>query len=376
MQKTINCIVMRQTLTIILFLIGVLSYANMASPIREGTFSSSAFSSRNIDIIKERIHLKIDKNFEIASYEIEYFIKAETEGNQIPLLFLALDFNDEREFKVWVDNCEVSVLNVPEEYKSTAKSPFQNFSNYFGSPDQSGGTETTTIYWQENVGYVYELNELKYFEANLSKGEHVIRIEYTAFAWTNISDWVKEYSFRYSLFPAKEWKSFGSLEIILDASAVNSDLTTNLGQLTKGRLDSIAVWNFSKLPANYFEITIQPKVSRFASIMIAIGPFGLTSIIAFLLVLLHYFAIKQYRKKAPSIKYSWIVIVGGIFIPLIALIGYVNTYSLIDYSIGIEAGRYHGYTFLVLLLYPLIFPIYWVAMWLIDRKMRVHYKRP
>ena len=358
---------MRQTLTIILFLIGQLCFANMASPIRAGTFSSSAFSSRDIDILKEKIYLKVDKDFRTAFYQIEYFIRTDSNGRQIPLLFHAKDYKGD--FKIWVDNQEVKLLDIPNEYKTTANTPFERFSNSFAQPSRSGEPETVVIYWEKNSGFVYELNDLKYFETDLTKGEHRIRIEYVANVWTDILGWVKEYSFRYSLSPAKNWKSFGSLEITLDASDFNSALTTNLGKPKNGQLDSISVWNFSKLPSDYFDI-YKPEISAFAKIMIAIGPLGLTLIFALLISLLHFISIKKYRKSEPTKKHSWVVIVGSVTIPLIILISYMISYELIDYSIGEEAGNYHGYTFLAIILYPLLLPIYWVIMWLADKRIK------
>jgi hypothetical protein len=340
----------------------------MASPIWEGTFSSSAFSSRDIDILKEKIYLKIDKNFSTAFYRIEYFIRTDSNGRQIPLLFHAKDYKGD--FKVWVDNQEVKLLDIPGEYKTTANSPFTNFSNSFRQPSRNGEPETVEIYWQKNAGIVYALNDLKYFETDLSKGEHVIRVEYTANVWTDKSDWVKEYSFRYSLSPAKHWKSFGSLEIILDASDFNSALTTNLGQPTNGRLDSISVWNFSKLPSDYFEMIYKPEISAFAKTLIAISPFGLTLIFALFIALLHLISIKKYRKSQPTRKYSWVVIVGSLIIPFFILISYMVSFGIIDSVIGDEAGRYHGYTFLVIGLYPLLMPVYWTIMWLADKKIK------
>lgn len=359
---------MRQTLTIILFLIGRLCFANMASPIWEGTFSSSAFSSRDIDILKEKIYLKVDKDFRTAFYQIEYYIRTDGNGRQIPLLFHAKDYKGD--FKIWVDNQEVKLLDIPSEYKTTANSPFENFSNSFEQPTRNGERETVVIYWQKNSGFVYDLSELKYFETDLTKGEHLIRVEYTANVWTDISDWVKEYSFRYSLSPAKNWKSFGSLEITLDASDFNSALTTNLGQQTKGQLVSISVWSFSKLPSDYFEIIYKPEISGFAKTMIAISPFGLTLIFALLITLLHFISVKKYRRREPTKKYSWVVIAGSIILPFFILINYMISYSIIDSAIGEEAGNYHGYTFLVVILYPLLLPVYWTIMWLTDKRIK------
>jgi hypothetical protein len=340
----------------------------MASPIWEGTFSSSAFSSSDIDILKEKIYLKVDKDFRTAFYQIVYIIRTDTNGKQIPLLFHAKDYKGD--FKIWIDNREVKLLDIPSEYKTAANSPFEKFSNSFEQPSRNDQSETVVIYWEKNSGFVYDLNDLKYFETDLARGEHQIRVEYTANVWTDISDWVKEYSFRYSLSPAKNWKSFGSLEVTLDASDFNSSLRTNLGQQTNGRLDSISVWNFSKLPADYFEIIYTPEISAIAKTLIAISPFGLTLFFALLIAFLHFICIKKYRKSEPTKKYSWVVIAGSITLTFFILISYMVSFGIIDNVIGDEAGNYHGYTFLVIILYPLLLPVYWTIMWLADKRIK------
>jgi len=340
----------------------------MASAIREGTFSSSAISSRNIDIVKEKINLKIADDFRTAFYQVEYFIRADTNGRQIPLLFHAQDYKGD--FKVWVDNQEVKLLTIPSEYEITANSHFEKFSSYFSQPSEEGKPETVVIYWQKNQGLVYNLSDLKYFEADLTKGEHLIRVEYTASVWTDVSDWVKEYSFRYSLSPAKYWKSFGSLEISLDASDFKYAIKTNLGNQTKGQLDSIAVWNFSKLPDDFFEISYKPKISAFARTMIAVGPSGLTIIFTLLIFFLHFIAIKKYRHIRPKKKYSWAVIVGSIILPFFVLISYILSFGIIDSMIGKEAGNHHGYTFQVIILYPFLLALYGTIMWMADKRIK------
>jgi hypothetical protein len=61
--------------------------ANMASPYVEGTLSGSAFSSRNIDIIGEKITISPNKDFSSAFYDIEYTISSSSSYSHIiPLL--------------------------------------------------------------------------------------------------------------------------------------------------------------------------------------------------------------------------------------------------------------------------------------------------
>lgn len=355
---------MRQVILLIFVFAFKLCFANMASPIQEGTYSGTAFSSRDVDIVKETIFIKIDKEFKTAYFFVEYFINTETDGKQIPLLFHARDYKGD--FKIRVDNQEVNLLDIPGEYTNTAHSPFEKFSDYFSKPFREGESETVEIQWEKNTSNVYKLNDLKYFETDLIKGEHRIRIEYTANVWSDISKWVKEYSFRYSLSPAKNWKSFGELQITIDATSFQNTITTNLGPQTKGRLDSLAVWNFSNLPSDYIEIIYIPEISGLAKTLISINPTGLTIIFSILIILLHLTGIIKHRKNHPTKKYSWVVIAGSIIVPFLMLISHTISYSIIDNVIGKEAGNYHGYHFLIIVFYPILFPVYLAIMWCVD----------
>jgi len=324
----------------------------MASPIWEGTYGSNAFSSRDIDIIREKLSVTIDKDFKTASYLIEYFIKADSSGKQIPLLFHAKDYLGY--FHVWVDGKEIELKDIPREYLDSSNSSFSKFASSF------------EIRWNEHESNSYSLSDLKYFETDLTKGEHEIRVEYVASVWTDTHGWLKEYSFVYSLSPAKNWRSFGSLEITLKAKDFGKPLTTNLGQPTTGKLGTTAIWKFDKLPSDYFEITYKPTMTSISKTLIEIGPFGLTVIIGLIISLLHFLSIKQFRKKEPTGK-SWVLIVGSIVNPFLILISYMVSFGIIDTSIGTDAGGYHGYTFFVILLYPILTPVYWILMWLADK---------
>ena len=226
------------------------------------------------------------------------------------------------------------------------------------------------VYWAKNSGDAYELDDLKYFETDLTKGEHKIRVEYTANVWTDISGWVKEYSFRYSLSPARNWRSFGALEISVSGATFHSEWATNLGKPKRGNHEGVSVWNFSKLPSDYFEIVYMPQIGWLAKTLIAIGPIGLTIILALLISTLHYFGIRRYRNSSPAKKYSWVVIAGSIVNPFLILIGYVISYGLIDRAIGTEAGSYHGYMFMAIVLYPLLLPVYWLLTEGADRLIK------
>ncbi|MFA5011824.1 MAG: hypothetical protein WC644_07680 [Ignavibacteria bacterium] len=354
---------MRKIFLIILLAFSSLTFANMASPYREGTKVASAFTSNDIDILKERIYVTLNKESSTADYFVEYVIKSDKDGSQIPLLFFAQDYKGN--YKVWVDGREVIVQKIPDHYTSGA---FDNFSKSFYSNNKNN--PEVAVQWKENSNNIYPLKDLIYFEVDLLQGEHIIRVEYTANIWENRSNWIKEYGYRYSLSPAKYWKSFGKLEVSVNANELGEDIKTNLGQPSLGKLDSVAVWKFEKLPADLFEITFTPKVSSFANLLLKLEPFGLSLIIGSLLLIIHLLLMWRYRKINPSKRFSWVMLVGNLVVPAIALIFFVYAFGLIDDVIGSHASRYHGYNFLVLLLYPVVMPAYFIIMWILDWVMK------
>jgi hypothetical protein len=354
---------MRILITVLLITISSSVFANMASPYRDGTKVAAAFTSRDVDIISERINVTLNKENSTADYFIEYRIRTEADGIQIPLLFYAVDYKGD--FKVWVDDEEVKVQKIPDDYLGKT---YEGFSGSYNNRDIDKAE--VVIKWRENLNVLYKLSELKYFEAGLTKGEHIIRVKYTANLWENRSNWVKEYGYRYSLSPAKFWKSFGTLEITVNAVGFGEDLKTNLGKQTSGRLDSAAVWKFDKLPVDVFEVSYIPKINSTATFLLKLEPFGLALIIGIALAIIHLFMMWKHRQTNPGKRFSWVMILGSFVVPGIILFYYVYSFDIIDSAIGEHASRYHGYNFLVLFIYPVVLVVYLLVMWVIDSLMK------
>jgi hypothetical protein len=337
-------------------------YSNMASPIVEGSKNTSAFSSKNITILHENIIVHISNDFKTAKYTIEYTIKSEVTGAQIPLLFLAQEYKDN--FIVWLDGNKINTQNIPNNIIHAEKSQFEDFMNSF--PERIDGNAYIPIRWQPNNTSLINLDDLKYFEANLLKGEHKIKVEYTADVWVNNSNWVKEYSFRYSLSPAKYWKSFGSLHITIFQDGEVKALHTNLGNPIERKFGKVATWKFNSLPSDNFNITYKPEINETAKILFNIEPFGLMLIFGLFLMLIHISFNYWFRQKDAVKKISWIVILGSFIVPYLMLHCYFLAYDLIDNAIGKHASKHHGYYFLILFWYPFLVAIYLFIMWIID----------
>ncbi|MCR6642853.1 MAG: hypothetical protein NVV82_28650 [Sporocytophaga sp.] len=329
-----------------------LCFANMASPYRDGTISGSAMTNRNIDILNEKIFIELHKENHTALYKIDYYIKCDSSGMQVPLLFYAVNYQDN--FNVWIDNKKVKVEDIPEGSSDVNRHPLQNFEETLKSSD-----------WVQNLGQELEFKDIKYFEVELTEGDHHIHVEYTGQAMTYRGDWVNKYSYTYSLYPAKFWRSFNSLEIAIKILNGDTDLKTNLGNPMTGPLDSTAVWRFDKLPADEIKFSYIPQVNFLAKTLINVTPFGLTMLFFISMTVVHYRHIHKHRINNPDKKYSWVNIVGIIVVPLLTLIWFIWSFELIDTVIGEEASRYHGYTFLVIIFYPVVLLFYWYILRLV-----------
>lgn len=350
---------------IVLFLLPLLAFANMASPIKEGTTVANPFLNQHVDILHENIRIVPDKDFETALFQIEYHIRSDQDGVNIPLLFYAWDFKDH--FKVWVDGSAVELKEIPQNYQDLDGTPFEDF-DYFFDVGSSSNTKQVTIYDRPWGGFIVTIDYLKYFETNLTKGEHLIKVEYQAKKWTDKSDWIKEYSFRYILSPAKYWRSFGTLQITLDGSHCDKRLATNLGIPKEGDPGQFATWSFSELPMEVLKVSYTPQVGILANVLISLTPIGICLICSATLMLLHWLFLRNSRSKVSEKAYWWLRLLSSLTVSFLFFVGYIYAYALIEQIIGPEFGGQFGYIFLIIVFYPVVAPLYWLVITALDRK--------
>jgi hypothetical protein len=360
---------MKAKLIVFFLLLSSFIFANMASPYRDGSKNISAFSSKDVTILYENIVIHISQDFQTAKFTIEYNIQSDVIGGQIPLLFYAKDYK--YGFTVSLDGQLVSLQDIPQSYFKTENSPFVQFSNTFH--EIMDDCAYMPIHWQSNSTNYCKLADLKYFETHLTKGNHTIKVEYIADAWTYKGTWLNEYSYRYSLAPAKYWKSFGTLQITLFQEGKPRPLSTNLGNPIEGQIGAVSTWKFDKLPVDLIEITYIPELKPLAKNLIAIDPFGIMILVGSFLFLIHVAFLIFYSRKNPTKKRNWIIIIGSILVPALMLYSYFVSYDIIDHLIGEDASKRHGYYFLIIVIYPIILLVYlailWFINWIIKRKL-------
>ena len=343
---------MRRLFPLILLLIAHIPVsANMSSPDWNGTRTSEAYSSKDIDILKERIDVKLLQTGQ-AQFTIVYTIQSNRRGVQIPLIFDTMTDryrSSEEGFKVWMNDEEVTVSSVPSTYNN---------------PDTLRWIDSIGSYLNYSEKEIPDLVGLKYFEVDIPDGVNIIRVEYTADATRYLGSLVTEFSYSYNLEPARYWRSFGDLYIKVDASEIDAEIETDFGD--SSGFTGVKEWHFSELPQDTFTLSYTPKIYGFASLLIVMEAGGLALIFTLLLIVFHILWILRYRWDNPGKRFSPVVIIGSLTIPWIYCALYTFLPGLIDRVIGDYASRRHGYVFLIFFIYPIYVLFYFPIPWFID----------
>lgn len=340
--------------------------ANMASPVEEGTFGTRPFISQYVNILHENLRITIDENFEYADFLVEYTINAEKSGTQIPLLFYASQYYEN--FEVTIDGKKVSLERQEDFWNlyGIDKEKLTNF-HYLYNADRKAISEIENQF-QHGRSEQIALNDFLYFTTDISEGEHVIKVTYKATNWRYKHNRLNEDSFRYALAPAKYWKSFGTLDITIDASQVKDEVAINLGTPKSGEIKGVSTYQFNKLPLEILEITRMPKLTSFTKLLLAIESFWLAIILMSCIVVYHVWKMYHFRKKYPRKKFSTPAFIGASTIPFVFLFMLLLTTFWIDSAIGnpYASGRESYGAFFEFLYLPKYYLYYIIFSILVD----------
>lgn len=339
--------------------------ANMASPFMPGTQAASALSSQQMEVLYERLSIVTDSAFQKAFVRAEYTIRALRPGRQVPLLFLALEYDTL--FKVFLDGQEVPTRSIRDE-QPTSPGTWEGFSvNQATSGPDSLKPALLQVDWGDGFKPAYPYEFFRYFEADFSPGEHNVVAQYQAKVWRDMRGPVVVRSLRYALSPARFWKKFGGLEITLDARASGMPLHTNFGAPHQGRTDSIAIWKFQNIPVDVIQFTLIPPLTPSARFMHSVGADRIALAASITLLLLHIFFLYAYRRKNPTRRWSPVVWAGGLLIPGFVLLSGALAGAFLRGLLGPEAAPEQRYLFLLIVSYPIVTPFYLLLCLWLDR---------
>lgn len=343
------------------------------SPNRHGAMAARPFLSEHVQVLHEDLTIRIDGSFNTAYFDQTFQIKTAQSGSQIPFLLYTGDILTS--LKVFVDGEEVKVQEI-DGVRNIKHSPFADFAYQFEQISQPvDSTSLLEIMGVENRQINIWPDQMSYFEADLSEGEHTIRITYSARKAFKGDDWVGTSSFSYSLSPSQYWEGFGSFSLTLDGSEFDQPFTTNLREPESGNLASVAKWSLTSMETEVISIDFTPEIKGTARTLIAIGPFWMAQILGFLLLLTHIFLMYSWKKKYPKYRFSWHWFAGAILAPFLYFVGWELCYEWIEYALGDASTGYRGDGAFLLWLAIIVVPLYMGLTALIDYIMESKVKR-
>ncbi|MDR2270050.1 MAG: hypothetical protein LBF27_04000 [Sphingobacterium sp.] len=347
-------------LTIILLLTILTLSANMANPFGPHSITAQLVPASKAKVLRERIDIQLvrdtlDYDYQ-SQFNIEYTIHAE-ENMDFPLVFLALN----------LDGLE----NVTVNQKEVKSSPLDPSNTKFSFLRVKDG------YYEINYGNQewerINLDHAFYFTAKLHKGQNSIKVQYRAFMGFDRRDILTKYKIEYLLFPSRYWSSFGPIDLYLHLDNKMKAYTNDLGRPEK-QTDSLIHWILSS-PGKQasFNIEVGEKISFPAKALLWIHPEVLALIGSILLLYLH---IRYIHKKYKTGRYRYALLVGNLIVPA-SFYGFCWFWtSLANYLVnGIFEHNARGYILLVILTLPLIYIVYDLALFVVDRSIMAKFQR-
>ena len=315
---------------------------NMASPLRIGSVGGQTFITRNVDVLQEEISIRPDSIFETAFIKVIYLIRSDSSGVSIPLVFHAENYGGG--MQITFDDQLIDPLNyLPLPY------------NHLEALGLDTLSKEVVIKWDEDI-YLHEgVEDLKYFELNISPGTHRIVITYTADAWVDRSDWVKERSIYYALAPLAYWKSAGEVKVNLDYSAIATfvdEVDVNLESPEEDdQAAQVRTWTLQGAEQALLALSYKPPLSKLSQFLIGLSPFGMACVVAIVLLLLHFWLIYRSKDQSSATR-KWVLYAGVLSVSILVFAAFIYAYALIDYTLGPHASIYHGYVGLTIIFVP------------------------
>lgn len=339
----------RKFLFLFLLLFPMFLFGNMAKPWIDGSKHSVLFGTENASVKNETIHIRMVKDSIEGTYSANFSIKYHIFSNQkqkLPLLFIAINLNGSKEIKVNHHSTEIKHLNFEKNTYSFLK---QNQFGYYVNYDKN------------NQVYVNP-DDLIYFSADLEKGDNIVEVHYNASLQYNTYGFVTTYEVLYSLSPSKSWESFGDIEVNL---MLDENLELQKSNLGVEKLENKSFkWKISPKNTENIEISIAEKTSFISKILFFFQPLGISFIALFGMIFLHYKWMKSNLKK-------YILVLGIIIFPILFYVVYFLSFNLINFSLGKDHTK-HGYTFFIVITYPIILLIYGLLTRQIFKKLNLN----
>ncbi|MDR0264440.1 MAG: hypothetical protein LBJ04_14585 [Sphingobacterium sp.] len=332
-------------------------FANMANPRSPHSITGQLVPAGKVKVTHERIDIRLvaDTSDDYSDYRshfsIVYNIHAE-QDIELPLVFLALN----------MDGLDQVLVNRKEIKAKTMDQPGSKFP-FLRLKDGYYEISYDSDEWKR-----ISLNDAFYFTAKLHKGENSIQVRYSAYMGYDRRDIHTRYEIDYLLFPSRYWSSFGPIDLYLHLNGDMEVLAQDLGT-AKLQTDSITHWVIDQVEKKEsFHIEVGQKTSLLAKAILWVHPELLALIGSLFLLYLH---IRCIYLKYKIGKYRYALLVGNLIIPSSFYFFCWFWSSLANYLInGSFDEKSRGFMLLVIVTLPLIYLVYDLVLFVIDRSIR------
>lgn len=304
---------MKKLLSLVwLIICSVNLWANVAAPSQGGQTLTEPGGIKNIDILKEDLNLDFTQlgnenlplNERFINVEAIYQIDNPADIAKLDLVFVIV--SDARNFQFFLDDKEITSAPIDNKefanrqtWKKPDKTPFENRELMYNP-------------------YNGNLRSAK-FTLNLPKGKHQLKAKYKAepTVYKNVGV-MKGWQFAYSLAPARDWKSFGELNL-------NIKIPKDWKFFSNLKLDQngeTLTGNFKEIPADFLAATTQAPIPNSYKNWTDITFFTFLACLFIFPILLIIFAIWKGYKWKNSWAYG--VFAGGIWAALVGVSGFFS----------------------------------------------------
>ncbi len=328
-----------------------IAWANMANPWNAGdTVGEPIGVFRQLDIIQENLLFDLrsltNSQLNLGQIVANYLINNQGEAANVDLLFISPGI---KTGNVTIDgnNIPFQIINKPKiapEWQKPINMPMLGEMMGFAQADAN-----FTLYSQLETGFQ--------FTANLPKGKHSIQVSYFVKPNEyNGSDIYREYLIGYLLTPARNWASFGKLDMEVKLPP-GWEVKTSLEMQRHG---DILQASFNGIPADFFGITTRPPIWFISSFMGAIARGGGWILGIFISIYLAS-KISQLSYKKPGCR-KLVIFVPAVIV-LVFIVGIIFTICGVsgEYLRGVILDNGHisstwqyGENFILFLFMPLL----------------------
>lgn len=320
---------MKKLLTLALLTICSINlWANVAAPSQGGQTLTEPNGIKNIDIVKENLNIDFTQladesviwSDRVVNVEAIYEIDNPADIAKLELVFVIV--TDAKNFQFFLNDKEIASEPIDNKefanrqtWKKPDKTPFEN----------------------RELMYNPNNNNLKSakFTLALPKGRHTLKAKYKAepTVYKNIGV-MKGWQFAYSLAPARDWKSFGGLNL-------NIKIPTDWKFFSNLKLEQNGeslTGNFKEIPADFLAVTTQAPIPNSYKTWTDITFFTFLACLIVFPILLILFAIWKGYKWNNSWAYG--ILVGVIGAALVGISGFASQSLPKSF---IPAGQYASY---------------------------------